>query len=64
MSFLYARDGVSSVQPPLSQTVGYIIVVLIGVIIALGKNYSESLEIFGLFLNTCAPISRWISWGP
>lgn len=38
MSILYARDGVSSVQPPLSQAVGYIIVVLIGVIIALGMN--------------------------
>ncbi|KAJ5138301.1 uncharacterized protein N7515_003149 [Penicillium bovifimosum] len=36
MSNLLARDGPSTVQPPLSQTVGYIVVVLIGAIIALG----------------------------
>ncbi|OQD82445.1 hypothetical protein PENANT_c021G04903 [Penicillium antarcticum] len=38
MSNLYVRDGVSSVQPPLSQAVGYVVVVVvvvIGVIIAL-----------------------------
>ncbi|KAJ5087022.1 hypothetical protein NUU61_008329 [Penicillium alfredii] len=35
MSNLYARDGISTVQPPLSQAVGYIVVVLLGVIIAL-----------------------------
>jgi hypothetical protein len=34
---LYVREGISSVQPPLSQAVGYIVVVAIGVIIALGK---------------------------
>ncbi|KAL4810613.1 Sodium:solute symporter family-domain-containing protein [Aspergillus unguis] len=32
---LYARAGVSTVEPPLSQAVGYIVVVLIGAIIAL-----------------------------
>jgi hypothetical protein len=37
MSNLVARDGISSVQPPLSQAVGYVVVVVIGVIIALGK---------------------------
>ncbi|KAJ6068472.1 hypothetical protein N7499_010359 [Penicillium canescens] len=36
MSNLYVREGISSVQPPLSQAVGYIVVVVIGVIIALG----------------------------
>ncbi|KAJ5567768.1 hypothetical protein N7535_007074 [Penicillium sp. DV-2018c] len=36
MSKLLARDGPSTVEPPLSQTVGYIVVVLIGAIIALG----------------------------
>ncbi|KAJ5779799.1 Sodium/solute symporter [Penicillium paradoxum] len=35
MSNLYARDGPSTVQPPLSQAVGYVVVVVIGVIIAL-----------------------------
>ncbi|OGE55829.1 hypothetical protein PENARI_c004G00772 [Penicillium arizonense] len=35
MSNLYVREGISSVQPPLSQAVGYIVVVAIGVIIAL-----------------------------
>ncbi|KAJ5253496.1 hypothetical protein N7505_012159 [Penicillium chrysogenum] len=35
MSSLHARDGISSVQPPLSQAVGYVVVVVIGVIIAL-----------------------------
>lgn len=40
MSDLHSRADVSTgaVQPPLSQTVGYIVVVLIGVIIALGKT--------------------------
>ncbi|KAJ5905070.1 uncharacterized protein N7473_001986 [Penicillium subrubescens] len=35
MSRLHVRDGTSTVQPPLSQAVGYIVVVLIGIIIAL-----------------------------
>lgn len=39
MNVLQARAGVSTVQPPLSQAVGYVVVVVIGVIIALG-NYS------------------------
>lgn len=37
MSNLQTRDGVSSVQPPLSQAVGFVIVVVIGVVVALGK---------------------------
>lgn len=35
---LTARGGISSVQPPLSQAVGYVVVVVIGVIIALGNG--------------------------
>ncbi|KAJ5538806.1 hypothetical protein N7494_008285 [Penicillium frequentans] len=35
MSNLQTRDGVSSVQPPLSQAVGYVVVVVIGVVVAL-----------------------------
>ncbi|KAJ5206392.1 Sodium/solute symporter [Penicillium cf. griseofulvum] len=35
MTSLHARDGISTVQPPLSQAVGYVVVVVIGVIIAL-----------------------------
>ncbi|KAJ5087351.1 hypothetical protein N7456_010967 [Penicillium angulare] len=35
MSILHGRDGPASVQPPLSQAVGYVIVVVIGLIIAL-----------------------------
>ncbi|KAJ5971644.1 uncharacterized protein N7479_001562 [Penicillium vulpinum] len=35
MSSLHARNGISTVQPPLSQAVGYVVVVVIGVIIAL-----------------------------
>ncbi|KAJ6014835.1 hypothetical protein N7540_009426 [Penicillium herquei] len=35
MSILHRRDGVSSVQPPLSQAVGYVVVLVVGVIIAL-----------------------------
>ncbi|CAG7974690.1 unnamed protein product [Penicillium nalgiovense] len=35
MSSLHSRDGISTVQPPLSQAVGYVVVVVIGVIIAL-----------------------------
>ncbi|KAJ5344498.1 hypothetical protein N7452_002502 [Penicillium brevicompactum] len=35
MSNLQARAGISTVQPPLSQAVGYVVVVVIGVIIAL-----------------------------
>lgn len=38
MSSLQTRDGVSSVQPPLSQAVGYVVVVVIGVVVALGKT--------------------------
>ncbi|CAI7583571.1 unnamed protein product [Penicillium manginii] len=34
MSNLYARDGISTVDPPLSQAVGYVVVVVIGIIIA------------------------------
>jgi hypothetical protein len=33
---LHVRDDSFTVQPPLSQAVGYIVVVLIGIIIALG----------------------------
>ncbi|KAJ9483191.1 hypothetical protein VN97_g10224 [Penicillium thymicola] len=35
MSNLDTRDGISTVEPPLSQAVGYVVVVVIGVIIAL-----------------------------
>jgi hypothetical protein len=44
MSRLHVRDGTSTVQPPLSQAVGYIVVVLIGIIIALGvtSQYSNT----------------------
>ncbi|KAJ6126603.1 hypothetical protein N7523_002215 [Penicillium sp. IBT 18751x] len=35
MANLLARNGISTVQPPLSQAVGYIVVVVIGLIIAL-----------------------------
>lgn len=39
MSLLSRADvDTGSVKPPLSQTVGYIVVVLIGVIIALGRT--------------------------
>jgi hypothetical protein len=31
--------GISTVQPPLSQAVGYVVVVVIGVIIALGEYF-------------------------
>lgn len=41
MSNLHIRDGISTVQPPLSQAVGYIIVVLIGIIIALGMLFQK-----------------------
>lgn len=34
---LHARAGVSTVQPPLSQAVGYVVVVVIGIIVALCK---------------------------
>ena len=37
MTILQTRDGISTVQPPLSQAVGYVVVVVIGVIIALGR---------------------------
>jgi hypothetical protein len=37
MSQLHVRDGISTVQPPLSQAIGYVVVVVIGVIIALGR---------------------------
>lgn len=44
MTELRVRDGISTVQPPLSQAVGYIVVVLIGIIIALGMilQYSNT----------------------
>lgn len=38
MSNLYARDGISTVDPPLSQAVGYVVVVVIGIIIAFSKK--------------------------
>lgn len=45
MSKLQTRDGVSSVQPPLSQAVGYVVVVVIGVVVALGETtYREILR--------------------
>lgn len=37
MANLLARNGISTVQPPLSQAVGYVVVVVIGLIIALGE---------------------------
>lgn len=43
MSSLYVRDGISTVEPPLSQAVGYIVVVLIGIIIALGMLFPNSI---------------------
>lgn len=44
MSNVQTRDGVSSVQPPLSQAVGYVVVVVIGVVVALGETtYREIL---------------------
>lgn len=36
MSDLHVRDGITSIQPPLSQAVGYIVVLVVGVIVALG----------------------------
>jgi hypothetical protein len=45
MSSLHARDGISTVQPPLSQAVGYVVVVVIGVIIALGEYFKYTLTI-------------------
>lgn len=43
---LHARAAGSSVQPPLSQAVGYVVVVVIGVIIALCTCEStEAMEI-------------------
>ena len=36
MADLQARNGISTVQPPLSQAVGYVVVVVIGLIIAIG----------------------------
>lgn len=44
MAKLHIRDDMSAVQPPLSQAVGYIVVVLIGIIIALGmiSKYSST----------------------
>jgi hypothetical protein len=44
MSNLQARNGISTVQPPLSQAVGYVVVVVIGLIIALGEYRLDSLE--------------------
>lgn len=38
MSNLHVRNGMSTVQPPLSQAVGYVVVVVIGVVIALGED--------------------------
>lgn len=38
MSNLYARNGISTVEPPLSQAVGYVVVVVIGVVIAFSKK--------------------------
>lgn len=42
MSQFQTRDGISTVPPPLSQAVGYVVVVVIGVIIALGKTVDIS----------------------
>jgi hypothetical protein len=54
MSSLHARDGISTVQPPLSQAVGYVVVVVIGVIIALGEYFvfQYILTIFQLTPNS------------
>ena len=52
MSNLHTRDGVSTVQPPLSQAVGYVVVVVIGVIIALGEYFNIFLLISQLTLNS------------
>ena len=43
MSNLQARDGVSIVQPPLSQAVGYVVVVVIGVVVALGEKTNREI---------------------
>jgi predicted neutral ceramidase superfamily lipid hydrolase len=51
MSNLQIRDGISTVQPPLSQAVGYVVVVVIGVIIALGK-YSYTLYVLSKKLTS------------
>ncbi|KAJ5231852.1 uncharacterized protein N7469_006440 [Penicillium citrinum] len=34
MSTIHPRDGISTVEPPLSQAVGYVVVVVIGIVIA------------------------------
>lgn len=44
MSNLQARGGISTVQPPLSQAVGYVVVVVIGLIVALGEYRFDSPE--------------------
>lgn len=38
MSSLQTRAAPSAVQPPLSQAVGYVVVVAIGIIVALGLS--------------------------
>ena len=45
MSQFQTRDGISTVKPPLPQAVGYVVVVVIGVIIALGKTADISIEL-------------------
>lgn len=52
MSNLHTRDGISTVQPPLSQAVGYVVVVVIGVIIALGEYFDIFLSISRLTPNS------------
>lgn len=44
MSNLQARSGISTVQPPLSQAVGYVVVVVIGLVVALGEYRLDSPE--------------------
>lgn len=38
MSTIHPRDGISTVEPPLSQAVGYVVVVVIGIVIAFSKK--------------------------
>jgi len=43
MSTIHPRDGISTVEPPLSQAVGYVVVVVIGIVIAFSKKNITSL---------------------
>lgn len=41
MSDLHVRGGITTVQPPLSQAVGYVVVLVVGVIVAVGMCYDS-----------------------